>query len=318
MKQRCTRKVWVLLLTACLAGPFAAGAARAERFRFAALGDVPYNQAERALMPAMFDTMAAAPFAFAVHVGDIKAGDARCEDSLYRDRRAMFNAAPWPLIYTPGDNDWTDCHRRSNGSFDPLERLATLRRGFYPDAMSLGRAKMALERQQGYPENVRWRRGRIVFITLNTPGSQNNWGEAAAPSADFLARGKANAEWLDAAFALAQAESAKAVMILMQGNPDFETAAAGTPRPGYRELLAQFVRLAKAYAGQIVLVHGDTHIHRVDQPLRDPADGARIANFTRVEVWGSPFMGWVDVSVDDEAAQPFRFQSRLYSPARRR
>ena len=36
------------------------------------------------------------------------------------------------MIYVPGDNEWTDCHRANNGGYDPLERLAFLRAMFYP------------------------------------------------------------------------------------------------------------------------------------------------------------------------------------------
>jgi hypothetical protein len=300
-----------LALIAALLAPVAANA---ERFGFAVFGDLPYGAAERALMPDMLAAMAARPVTFGVHVGDIKAGDEPCSDTLYRDRRALFDAAPWPLTFVPGDNDWTDCHRRSNGGHQPLERLQALRRVFYPDALTLGRTPMAVERQAAYTENSRWRRGRIDFLTLNVPGSHNNFGDGAKPSAEFQRRGRANAEWIREGFARARADGTKAVVILMQGNPDFEAAAAGTPRPGYRELIAQITAETLAFPGQVLLVHGDTHIHRVDQPLRDPSNGAKIARFTRVEVWGSPFMGWIEVSVDDAADKPFRFESRLYSP----
>ena len=37
-----------------------------------------------------------------------------------------------PLVYTPGDNEWTDCHRANNGAYDPLERLGVVRDGVLP------------------------------------------------------------------------------------------------------------------------------------------------------------------------------------------
>jgi hypothetical protein len=310
-----------LALTAALSAAWlGTGSANAERFSFAVFGDIPYTGAERALMPDMFEAMAVRPLAFAVHVGDFKAGNEPCSDALYRDRRSLFDAAPWPLTFVPGDNDWTDCRRRSNGAYDPLERLQVLRRIFHAGSLSLGREPMAVERQGAgpthgaYPENMRWRRGRIEFLTLNVPGSHNNFGDGPKPSNELLKRSRANAEWIAAAFAQARAQASAAVVMLMQGNPDFEAAAAGTARPGYRELLSQLVAETLAFPGQVLLVHGDTHIHRIDQPLRNPANGAKIANFTRVEVWGSPFMGWTEVSVDDAAREPFRFEARLYSP----
>ena len=40
-----------------------------------------------------------------------------------RQPASEFNNFEAPFIYTPGDNEWTDCHRENNGSFDPIERL---------------------------------------------------------------------------------------------------------------------------------------------------------------------------------------------------
>ena len=45
-------------------------------------------------------------------------------------------AAAWPLagplILTPGDNDWTDCHGVETRKFDPLQRVSKLRTMFFP------------------------------------------------------------------------------------------------------------------------------------------------------------------------------------------
>src|SRR5947209_3177555 len=97
-------------------------------FVFGVMGDTPYNDREEPRFVEMIRRMDAEPLAFAIHVGDIKAGSgARCSDALYARRLAQFNASAHPLIYTPGDNEWTDCRRRSNGADDPLERLARIR-----------------------------------------------------------------------------------------------------------------------------------------------------------------------------------------------
>lgn len=53
----------------------------------------------------------------------------------------------------------------------------------------------------------------------------------------------------------------------------------------------------------MLLVHGDTHRYRVDRPLRDPSNGAPLATFTRVGVFGSPEMNWVRVRVSEEAGR---------------
>jgi hypothetical protein len=69
---------------------------------------------------------------------------------------------------------------------------------------------------------------------------------------------------------------------------------------GFRGLLAQLARESSRFDGPVVLVHGDTHRHRVDRPLRDPVSGAPLANFTRVEVHGYPVMNWLRIRVVEE------------------
>jgi hypothetical protein len=44
-----------------------------------------------------------------------------CDDAVYTAAIACFNAFNAPMIYVPGDNEWTDCHRRNiqaDPSFD--------------------------------------------------------------------------------------------------------------------------------------------------------------------------------------------------------
>ena len=45
-----------------------------------------------------------------------------------RRRSATSTRCRAPAIFTPGDNDWTDCDRPSNGGFNSLERLDHERR----------------------------------------------------------------------------------------------------------------------------------------------------------------------------------------------
>jgi hypothetical protein len=86
----------------------------------------------------------------------------------------------------------------------------------------------------------------------------------------------------------------------MQANP----WASPTNRYfGFRELLATMAKETLGFDGEVLLVHGDTHRFRVDSPLRDPASGALVANFTRVEVFGSPGMNWVRIRVTENAGQ---------------
>ena len=187
----------------------AAGLSHAQapaRFAFAIVGDAPYNAREEALFAQMLDEINYENLAFIVHVGDIKSGGSPCSDELYEDRKRMFQASRHPFILVPGDNDWTDCHRKSAGGYDPIERLARLRHVFYAEDLSLGQSRLKLERQSDAPstsvpfrqyrENVRWVVDGVMFIGLNIPGSNNNFGRTPQMNAEHAERGEANAEWL--------------------------------------------------------------------------------------------------------------------------
>ena len=63
----------------------------------------------------------------------------------------------------------------------------------------------------------------------------------------------------------------------------------------------------------VLFVHGDTHTYRVDRPFRDEK-GDRVPNLTRLEVYGSPQVGWVRVTVDPNDSDLFRFEPSLPGP----
>ena len=53
-----------------------------------------------------------------------------------------FNALEAPAMFTPGDNDWTDCDRPSNGGYQSLERLDHERQIFFATPFSLGQRQL--------------------------------------------------------------------------------------------------------------------------------------------------------------------------------
>ena len=288
-----------------------AGSAFAFDFSFALFGDTPYSNSERERLPGMIVAMARDGNEFAVHDGDIKDGIGSCHDALYGDILGVFQASEIPLIYLPGDNEWTDCGRVLAGLYDPVERLHYLRKLFFTDGQTLGRKRFDLERQGDvdkqfaeYRENVRWRRGRVLFVGLNVPGSVNNFGDGDRPSAEFLARAKANRAWLNASFELAHRDRYTVVFVMMQANPDFEATNAHRQNLGYGDFLRQLTELTLAFPGRVVLVHGDTHSQHIDLPMRDPRTGAVVRKFMRVETYGSPYMGWTKVTVKNAETAP--------------
>jgi len=296
--------------------------AHAEPVAFGLFGDTPYNHWEFEHLPDLLAEMDGDNLAFVVHDGDIKSGSGVCSDEALQGVLEVFRKSATPLVYVPGDNEWTDCHRKSNGRYDPLERLDKLRQWFFPDDLALGRRPLKLERQSSdpafakYRENVRWEAGGALFVGMNLPGSDNNFDgtrRGSGPVAEFIERSAANRAWLRQAFALARSRTLTGILIVIQGNPGFHAANAGSPSTGYRDFLTQLRNETQAFAGQVVLVHGDTHHHRIDQPLEDPVTKETVKNFTRVETIGSPFFGWVKGTVDASDPKVFRFEPRFWT-----
>jgi len=301
----------------CLAALLLGWAALAagETWRFAVIGDVPYSAFERRELPRMLEAIADTHVELIAHVGDIKNGQTRCDDDTFVDRRQLFDASRVPFLFVPGDNEWTDCSRVSNGAYDPLERLARLRSLFWEQPDSLGRKTIPLERQPGaYPEHSRFRLGPVLFVTLNLPGSDNNYGGKDKASDEFLARNPVVLRWLTDSFARARRDRMAGIVLLFQANPGFRHFAQGLPHRGFREFLETLRRETLAFPGEVVAVHGDTHISRIDHPLRD-GNGKPIANFTRVETFGYPLMGWTRGIIDTASPALFRFATHPWPPA---
>jgi hypothetical protein len=289
-----------LLAAFCIGAP-----ARAEEgaLRFAAVGDVPYFAWEELRFEQMIEAWNREDLAFVLHVGDIKSGRDPCSDALYTQRRSLFDRSTHPFILLPGDNEWTDCHRQSNGGFDPLERLALLRRVFYPDNATLGGQPVELRRHSAeFPENVRWEQENIVFVGLNVAGSHNGLRASPASDAEYERRNAANLEWLASAFEHARLRQARAVMVAFHANPRFEAQPGSAAREGYDDLVAALEHEARAFGNPVAVIHGDTHQYRVDHPLLSAP------NVVRMEVLGSPGVGWTRVTVPREGPAVFAFE----------
>jgi hypothetical protein len=291
------KRVLAGLLSATLV---AAPAYGADTFTFAALGDMPYSEDEEAEFIGLIAELNRSRLAFVVHVGDFKNGHSECSDAVFLERRKWFALSHHPWIYTPGDNEWTDCRRGWGRKYAPRERLERLREIFFSRDTSLGDPSLQLVRQSDgrtgrplpYPENARWIYGGVVFATLNVPGGGNN---LVHDRAEFQARDAAVRAWTRSAFDVARARHLPAVVLMMQADP---WAAAGVRRRGYEPLLATLRQETLTFPGQVLLIHGDTHRYRVDHPLLSADKRGRIANFTRVEVYGHPTMNWVRIRVE--------------------
>jgi len=195
-----------------------------------------------------------------VHLGDIGSSAQGCSDDWLLARKAQFARIRHRFVLVPGDNEWSDCKQ-------PLERLQRWREIF-------------CDTPGAFCEHQRWEVGGWVFVTLNVPGSNNN-----VRHAEHRPRMQAVLAWLEEAAALAGKRAG--LVVLMQANP-FVTL----PRDGYAPLREQLSDLGARFPGKIILIHGDTHLYRQDEPL----PGVR-----RIEVWGSPIVSWIRASVSPGA-----------------
>ena len=179
-----------LFLSGSIAAQSQAPAAQELGITFALIGDLGYRPSEEPLLQNVLDDLNKTSLAFIVHVGDLSSPSFACTNELLARRLAQFRTSAHPLVFTPGDNDWTDCHegQRIKGT-DPLERLANIRVMFFAGEQSLGRRTMPLVRQSQtsdpiyakYRENVRWDSGGVTFVTLHIPGTTTVLG--ARPTA---------------------------------------------------------------------------------------------------------------------------------------
>ena len=285
-----------------LAGAASAAGATGELFTFAVFGDTPYNEEDESRFPDFIGELNREDVAFVVHVGDLKSAAEPCTDEVYLERRRWFGLSHHPFAYLPGDNDWLDCTRSLFDPRDPRERLHKLREVYFVNGHGLGQAPLGAVRQSdrsphhSFPEHLRWVHQGVLFVTLNVPGPDDNSRDAAERGK----RGAAISAWLADSFSLARERRMRAVTVLIHASP---WAPSGKPRRAFDSLLTQLARETRRFGLPVLMVHGDEHHYRVDQPLPDPERNTPLANFTRVEVFGSPTMNWVRVRVIEEAGR---------------
>jgi len=308
-----------------------------DRYTIGLFGDMPYNALGRSQYPALLADINASHVAFSVFDGDLKAGaDGPCSDNLYTTAISNFNKLERPLVWVPGDNDWTDCWGRYGTTTlpysDPLERLAFERGVFTATDQSLGRTTLTLTRQSDeggafaqYSENVRWRLGPVVYIGLNVQGSNDNYpyagvdGETRTQTeinrqrAEEVARKQAVIHWLQEGFRFAADVGARGVMLIWQADPNFNNEqhlSDSRSWDAYADYVSALRVESIAFRGQVALVHGDSHYFKVDKPLNGPSGGV-LANFTRVETFGARNTHWVSATIDVKDPNLFSFEPRI-------
>lgn len=373
----------------------------------AVFGDSPYGRTAYApgnqsgdtvqlvKTPAFVDAINADPSVREViNAGDIHSGKDFCTAAWDQDIAAKWQAFQRPVVYTPGDNEWADCHKATSlakpgegGGFydatntlryigssglttdtgqcvgyacgDPLANLAEIRDLFFArpghtlgsDTLRvLSQAQLSDPRFPGdraFVENVMWLQQGTLFVTVNVPGGSNNdadpWYQATAATprqeAERADRTAADVRWLQAAFLAARLAGAKGVVITEQADM-WDTDGKANHLGNYEPIIAAIADGATSFGRPVLLLNGDSHIYRSDNPLRqgapctmdDASAGAEttcaqaasdnpslnitadawtnhpvydVANFHRVTIHGSTLpLEWLALTVDPGAQSP--------------
>jgi hypothetical protein len=318
-------------------------------YAIGAWGDLPYSDLQAMVgVPNLIADMNKQDLEFTIHDGDLKAGSGTpgsatpttCSDALYTQAQQYFNALKAPVIFTPGDNDWTDCDRPANGGFSSLERLDYERKLFFSTPFTLGQKRFRQQVQE-FPlclgvsgtvpcvENRRWTLRGVTYATFNVQGSCNNLCDTAPDTAEWLARNEADIAWLQETFAEATWRRSSAVFLISQGNPGWDGFDSRAPlrnpqtllqtdgQPdGFEAFLVALRDEVTSFRRPVAYLHGDSHYFRVDKPLLD-AQGRRLENFTRLETFGDNAatgnndVQWLKVLVDPDSREVFAYQPQI-------
>lgn len=308
-----TRLAAVIALVLLTGAP----AAASEPFTFVALGDTTYAPpADYPLYEKLIGAINDAAPAFSIHVGDTK-GFGDCGRTFQESQRAFFDSYAHPVVYTPGNNEWSECWRANRGSADPLAILGIMRDVFWSKPVSLGKETMPLVRQADadpdfpeYAENARWHRDGVTFATLNLAGTYNNQDlRVESLWKEFVRREQANISWVKRAFEAAHENGDRAVVFAFHTNPFDEMLRHenGPSEPVLRTLIDG----ADALDGMVLVIQGHAHELTVDRPvskidIEKPAISH--PNVLRLQVYGWPDMKAVQVHVDVSKPWVFGFE----------
>ena len=344
----------------------AAPATRNDQVTIAVFGDWPYadsagNRFLLANAHLLINSVNNDPdVSLVIHVGDIHSGSEPCTSAgilppitksipdWNQGIYYQFQQVVLPVVYTPGDNEWADCHKTKQlVSGHPLKELASVRQLFFsqPGHALGGQDKQLASQASDYDpahpedaqfvENVMWEDAKVMFVTVNMPGGSNNdlspWTAPFNTAADKQAqateraqRTDANIRWLTAAFDIARTNNDKAIVIALQANmwdPEALPSAGGAGLDQYTRFVQALADKTARSGVEVLLLNGDTHLFKVDQPLANPnSDTGKIhhtqavPNLTRITVQGSTNAPaeWLKLTINGREPNPFSWRNIVY------
>ena len=307
-------------------------------FTYAVYGDAPYgtsptDTSETDATPAFIRAVNADRAVSAVlHAGDIHSGSQFCTQAYDQQVADLWTKFADPLVYTPGDNEWADCHKKKEGGGafnpttgqidyakdgggnllnyaggNPVDNLALVRSNFFANpGRTLGGGQLRVLSQSQvdnrahptdsqYVENVMWERDGILFATVDIPGGSNNdadpWygAPAASPQQTTEAANRTGAalRWLDRAFSTAGETHARSVVVMTQADMWDLDGKDVSHLANYEPIVSKLADRALAYGKPVLLLNGDSHVYRSDNPLAKASSCTGDADVCSSDAWDS-------------------------------
>ncbi|CAN5374688.1 hypothetical protein BH11PSE11_BH11PSE11_32150 [soil metagenome] len=370
----------LVLLSICMLSPLLSGCGGSSdavsKSVFAVIGDSPYGTSptdttQTLANPAFINVLNSdADVSLVLHTGDIHSGKQYCTQDYNQTILNQWKAFKNPLIYTPGDNEWTDCHKPAEGGGtynattgvidyvkdasgnqvdykggEPVENLKLVRSLFFATPGKSQGAAMDVNSQailfdpanpadKEYVENVWFEKSRVLVVTVNIPGGSNNdtdiWYGAPtmsqSQSQEVATRSAAALRWIDAAFKRATDNGDIAVLIMLQADMWDADGKPASHIVQYKQFIDRIASNTKTFGKPVLLLNGDSHIYRSDNPLKQgsscaiettpgtqtiacPTDayvnqpnGYDVPNFHRIVVHGSTApLEWLKLTIDPAA-----------------
>ena len=139
---------------------------------FWAVADVPYTAAERKTLEGRLKALGT-DLDFLVHLGDIKSGTSKCNQTVIDQTDALMRLSPIPVFMVIGDNEFNDC------DIDPKTPLAMWRKKFAGYHQKRWRRKFAVKLMPNRSEVFSFVHKQTLFIGLNLVGGKvhdlNEW-----------------------------------------------------------------------------------------------------------------------------------------------
>ena len=260
-------------------------------YDLAFFGDMPYSSSIATKYNQMINDLNEREFPVAFHVGDIGPGkSSTCTDAVVDTETARFDTIEKALVYTPGDNEWSDCSGQ-------LARLDYIRETVFRSdgALSRGQEPIALgsDASTGHPENARFKKGPVTIATLHIVGGDDNNGHE-----EFDTRRPATIAWMRATFAQAKAANSKGVILVAQADPNLSEPIEDVSSD-FESMNTAIREEVAAFTGQVLFVNGDGHDYFDIIPIPE------LPNLRQIQVEGDSKVSYVQVHIDPKGSSLF-------------